>query len=184
MSDTKSALPQIARAAVDAEQATGCPAEVIAAQCILETGWLKSAPGNNCFGIKAYSGCHGTQLLRTTEWFTDGELARFMRPPTQGRTAALKHPDVPARKDGRREYAVQDLFATFNALSDCFAKRAAMWNKGRYAKSAEAYNQDKNLEAFIRSMAPIYATDPKYADSVLALIHSSSVQAALKGARG
>lgn len=176
-------LEQIARAAVDAEKATGCPAELTTAQCILESGWLKHAPGNNCFGIKAYSGCQDTQLLRTTEWFTDAEVARFLRPPAQGRTATLKHPEVPARKDGRREYAVQDLFAAFKTLGDCFTKRAAMWDKARYAKAAAAFKQGGGLEDLVRGIAPIYATDPGYADKVLGLINRADVRAALKGAR-
>ncbi len=47
------ALHRIAQAAVAAERETGCPAEISAAQCIVESAWLKVAPGNNCFGIKA-----------------------------------------------------------------------------------------------------------------------------------
>jgi flagellum-specific peptidoglycan hydrolase FlgJ len=49
----KSALQMIAAAAVACELGTGCPAELSAAQCILESGWLTRCPGNNCFGIKA-----------------------------------------------------------------------------------------------------------------------------------
>jgi flagellum-specific peptidoglycan hydrolase FlgJ len=47
------ALRRIAEAAAGAERATGCPAEISAAQCIVESAWLRVAPGNNCFGIKA-----------------------------------------------------------------------------------------------------------------------------------
>ena len=47
------ALGRIAEAAAGAERATGCPAEISAAQCIVESAWLHVAPGNNCFGIKA-----------------------------------------------------------------------------------------------------------------------------------
>lgn len=50
------ALDQIAAAAVDCERATGIPAELTTAQCILESGWLTVAPKNNCFGIKHTSG--------------------------------------------------------------------------------------------------------------------------------
>ncbi len=48
-------LRRIAQAAVAAERETGCPAEISAAQCIVESAWLKVAPGNNAFGIKARS---------------------------------------------------------------------------------------------------------------------------------
>ena len=47
------ALDRIAAAAVAAERETGCPAEISAAQCIVESAWLHVAPGNNCFGIKS-----------------------------------------------------------------------------------------------------------------------------------
>ena len=48
-----SALQTMAAAAVAAERATGCPAELSTAQCIVESAWLTRSPGNNCFGIKA-----------------------------------------------------------------------------------------------------------------------------------
>ena len=51
--DQLAALRRIAEAAVTAERETGCPAEISAAQCIVESAWLQIAPGNNCFGIKA-----------------------------------------------------------------------------------------------------------------------------------
>jgi flagellar protein FlgJ len=51
--DQSAALRRIARAAVAAERQTGVPAEVSAAQCILESAWLRVAPANNCFGIKS-----------------------------------------------------------------------------------------------------------------------------------
>ena len=47
------ALRRIAEAAIAAERATGCPAEISTAQCILESAWLAVAPGNNCFGVKS-----------------------------------------------------------------------------------------------------------------------------------
>ena len=51
--DQAQSLLTIADAAVAAERATGCPAELSAAQCIIESAWLTRSPGNNCFGIKA-----------------------------------------------------------------------------------------------------------------------------------
>jgi hypothetical protein len=60
------ALGRIAEAAVAAERETGCPAEVSAAQCIVESAWLQVAPGNNCFGIKATD--DGCQYCLTKEY--------------------------------------------------------------------------------------------------------------------
>ena len=49
----QAALKQIAEAAVAAERETAVPAEISAAQCILESAWLQVAPRFNCFGIKS-----------------------------------------------------------------------------------------------------------------------------------
>jgi flagellum-specific peptidoglycan hydrolase FlgJ len=182
MLDTqKEKLRLIAEAAVASERATGCPAGLQAAQCILETGWLKHAPGNNCFGIKFYDGADGRQLLRTREWFTDAEAARFLA-AGDGRTAELATP-VQQDARGRRLHNVGDWFATFATLGDCFARRAAIFGTGRYAPFADAYKAGGSLDALVRGIAPIYATDPNYADTVLALIHNADVQAAIDGAR-
>jgi flagellum-specific peptidoglycan hydrolase FlgJ len=182
MLDTQKAkLQLIAQAAVASEKATTCPAELQAAQCILETGWLSHAPGNNCFGIKSYAGEFGRQLLSTKEWFTDAELAAFLA-PGDGRQATLAQP-VQQDARGRRLYNVEDWFATFAVLGDCFARRAAMFSLGRYAPLAAAWRASRDLEALVRGIAPIYATDPTYADKVLSLIRNTDVQAAIVQAR-
>jgi flagellum-specific peptidoglycan hydrolase FlgJ len=174
-------LGLIAVAAVASERSTGCPAELQTAQCILETGWLKHAPGNNCFGIKFYDGAWGRQLLRAKEWFTDADSARFLA-AGDGRTAVPADP-VQQDANGRKLYKVQDWFATFATLGDCFAHRAAMFSAGRYAPFAATYKAGGSLEDLVRGIAPIYATASGYADSVLALIHNADVQAAIAAAR-
>lgn len=177
----KTNLRLIAEAAVASERSTGCPAELQAAQCILETGWLKHAPGNNCFGIKFYDGAYGRQLLNTREWFNDAEAARFLA-AADGRTAV---PADPVQQDahGRKLYQVQDWFATFATLGHCFARRAAMSNAGPYAPLAAAYKAGGSLEDLVRGVARIYATAPNYGDSVFALIRNPDVQAAIAAAR-
>lgn len=47
----------VGEAAVAGERETGCPAEISAAQCIVESAWLMIAPENHCFGTV------GTQTL-------------------------------------------------------------------------------------------------------------------------
>lgn len=164
---------QIAPAAFSAARLTGIPAEFICAQAILESGWLKHAPGNNCFGIKSYAGEQGRQLLDTKEWFTDDELARFLARGDE-RTASLVQP-VQIRPSGRKLYQVKDWFATFARLSDCFKKRALLFTEGRYAHFTRNYRETGNLEAFVRGIAPIYATDPQYADKVLEIARMKAV---------
>ena len=174
-------LRLIAQAAVESEKTTRCPAELQAAQCILESGWLHHAPGNNCFGIKSFSGENGRQLLATREWFTREELARFLA-LGDGRTARAAQP-VQHDTRGRQLYHVRDWFASFATLADCFARRAATFTAGRYAPFAAAYRADRNLESLVRGIGPIYATDPAYADKLLGLIHDPDFQQAIFGAR-
>lgn len=52
--------------ALEAGKATGVDPRIIVAQAALESGWGKSAPGNNYFGIKSH-GQGGGQNLATTE---------------------------------------------------------------------------------------------------------------------
>lgn len=52
--------------AIGASKATGVDPRIIVAQTGLETGWGRSAPGNNLFGIKSH-GAPGGQNLATTE---------------------------------------------------------------------------------------------------------------------
>lgn len=176
-------LKQIARAALHCESLVpACPAEIPAAQCALESGWLDHAPENNCFGIKSYAGEFGRQLLHTTEYFSDAELRHFLG-PGDGRTAELTDAAAPARHDGRRKYKVQDWFATFASLGDCFAKRAHLFTAGRYAPIAAAYAQDRDLEKCVRAFGPIYATDPEYAETLIRIVRQPEFQQALAEAR-
>jgi flagellum-specific peptidoglycan hydrolase FlgJ len=173
-------LPKIADASVQAEKITGCPAELMAAQCILETGWLASDPQNNCFGIKWYKGAAGRQLLPSSEWFTNAEVAAF-RALGDGRVAVTM--DTPHTISGRSEYRVMDWFASFTTLGDCFAERAKMWDKGPYAKAATRYHADHDVAELVRGIGPIYATAPTYAKSVLDIMNMADVQMALNQAR-
>jgi flagellum-specific peptidoglycan hydrolase FlgJ len=177
-------LSAAAQAACANEQTTRFPAEVTVAQWATESGWGSSAPGNNCFGIKLYEGAQGKQLLSTTEWLTDAELERFLS-LGDGRTAVLKNPTNPPRHDGRREYSAQDCFATFRALADCFERHAQLITGGKpYAAAWAQYQASHDLPAFITQMAPVYATDPNYADKLRSILSMAQVQSALALARG
>ena len=151
-------ITQIADAAVAAEAATGCPAELMAAQCILESGWLSFAPQNNCFGIKTYSGEFGRQLLRTTEWFNASELAAFLS-RGDSRTAT-RMPAAPV--NGRSKYSVQDWFATFATLAGCLrnVERCSLWGLTRPSQrlTRPTGTLRSSSMALGRSMPPIRAT--------------------------
>ena len=131
--------------------------------------------------MKSYPGCFGTQLLATREWFTFQQSNYFVS-LGGGRTAVLHDPrQIDAM--GRQLFDCQDLFATFATLANCFAKRAGMFGAGRYAPFAAAYRSTGDMEAYIRGIAPIYATAPNYADQLLEIINEPSVQAALTAAQ-
>lgn len=149
------ALNQIARAAVSVEAETGLPAELIAAQCILESGWLRSAPGNNPFGIKARKGLprERTQLLRTKEYVNGNAVI------------------------------TQALFERFDSLEDAFRRHAELLTTGKPYRNAWAqYRVESNLDALIDAIAPVYATDPHYS-GLLRSVLNQAVRGAIEKAR-
>jgi flagellum-specific peptidoglycan hydrolase FlgJ len=183
--DQLEALDQIAAAAVASEIATqingiGVPAALTTTQAIIESAWLTKAPGFNCFGVKMYPGCYGTQHLVTTEWFTQMQVTQF-RELGADRTATLR---LPTQRSGMGYlYDVQDLFATFPSLAACFEYHGRLLQQGRYATAWEAFAASEDLDGFIAAIAPIYATDPDYADRVTTLAHGPHVADAIARAR-
>lgn len=175
-------LRVIADAAVSCELLTGIPADLLAAQCILESGWLKAAPANNCFGIKNFRGSYGRQLLPTKEWFSAHDLAWFLH-LGDGRTASLVDPTLAPSPSGRRLYRVMDWFATFPDLKSCFNRRAGLFLQTPYSVLQAVYSTDHNFERYVRSLSPIYATAPNYADAVLSLVRQPEVADAITEAR-
>lgn len=163
------------------EKATGVPCELTLAQWVLESGWGQHAPGNNCFGIKEYPNCFGTQLLFTTEFFTEEEKENWLTRRV-GRTAAVEN--ATPNSVGRMRYKAQDWFASFQTLADCFTKRATLFTKLPYKPFMDQYLQDRNLVSLIQGIAPHYATDPDYAKQILSISSIREVQDAIKESRG
>jgi flagellum-specific peptidoglycan hydrolase FlgJ len=158
--EQKKNLKLMAEAAVASEKATGCRAEVSVAQCILESGWLKVAPGNNCFGIKDTDRYPGAQYLFTKE-YANGEW----------QTLKLA-------------------FEAYPTLADCFTDHARLITggfippkKNCYGAAFEAYKLDGDLDKFIRGIAKYYATAPTYADQIIQLAHAEYVVDAVAAAR-
>jgi flagellum-specific peptidoglycan hydrolase FlgJ len=152
--DQSERLNRAARSAASCEHTTGVPAELTVAQWVLESSWGTQQPGNNCFGIKAFDGCYGVQLLQTTE------VIKGVRTP------------------------VVEKFATFPTLDACFAKHASLLTTGRpYAQAWAAYRATHNLQAFVGEIAHVYATDPNYANILLRIIAMPEVKHAVLRAR-
>jgi flagellar protein FlgJ len=147
-------LRQIAAAAVESERATGCPAELQAAQCILESGWLQHAPGNNPFGIKKADRHSAGQVLTTTE-IVRGQAVRC-----------------------------QCEFAVFPSLAEAFIDHAQLITTGRPYRSAwEEFRANGSFESLVRRVAAAYATDPDYARKVLVVAARDDVRDAISRAR-
>ena len=184
VSERATNLRFIAAAAVAAEKASGIPAELSCAQCILESGWLESAPGNNPFGIKVYQGAPGRQLLDTTEWFTHEELNHFLQLGDSRTATVFLRGGVPQTSGARTLYRVKDWFAAFPALSDAFGRHAEMMlTVAAYQDATKQYQASGNLSVYVETIAKKYATSPVYATQVEQLIAQDNVKTALKTAR-
>ncbi len=149
----KSALARAAASSVDCERTRKIPAELTLAQWALESGWGSHQPGNNCFGIKAYNGCFGIQLLKTVE-FVNGVRATILQP-----------------------------FATFASLDACFNQHATLFSTARYKQAFEQHARSSDLDALIRQVSAVYATDPNYANLLFAIIAMPEVKQSLAACR-
>jgi len=162
-------LVLIVQAAKQAETPE-CPARFLAAQCVLESGCLEFAPGNNPFGIKAYPGCSGKQLLRTTEWFSLPQLGTFLT-LDPARTASAHLPTQSRLTDGTTFtlWDVHDWFATFPDLASAFALRVHLAQTPLYKPFGDQYAQDHDLEKLVLATAKVYSTsDPDaYANLIM-----------------
>jgi flagellum-specific peptidoglycan hydrolase FlgJ len=147
-------LRLIARAAVKSEKSTGLPAELTAAQCILESGWLEHAPGNNCFGIKDTDRFPGVQYKMTEEW-RNGKL-----------------------EDSR------EAFEVYPDLSDCFTDHAnLLTGNPAYSVAWEVYLRGGSVLDLIQGISTRYATDKKYPSKIARLARQCNVREALEAAR-
>jgi flagellum-specific peptidoglycan hydrolase FlgJ len=177
---------EIARAAVAAERETGFPAEVIAAQAALESGWLTSAPGNNAFGWKAIAG-HERQLLKTREWLDQTGVAEYVS-ADDGRAIVRA---TGRAKGNRHEYEVMDFFAKFDSLARAFSVHVArLMTVTRYRAVWDAYrkrrfsSEREGIEFLIAGIAGAgYATDPEYAAKLTRIATGERLTVAIAIAR-
>jgi flagellum-specific peptidoglycan hydrolase FlgJ len=147
-------LNAAAQSAVACEAATGVPAELTVAQWAVESGWGNHQPGNNCFGIKSYSGCYGVQSLETKE-VVNGVAGTYNLD-----------------------------FATFPTLAACFEKHGELISQGApYRNVWQQYGVSKDVTALVHGMAPIYATAPNYATTLLSVMSMPQVASAIARAR-
>jgi flagellum-specific peptidoglycan hydrolase FlgJ len=150
-------LKAAAKAAWESEKQTGFPAQITLAQAILETGWGQSQPGNNCFGIKAYKGCCGIQLLDTWEVINDKRVNQ------------------------------KSAFATFPTLAACFTKHALLLATGaQYQEAFRRFKALPNhsIQDLACDIAKHYATDPDYCEKLIKIMRMPEVKSAQEKASG
>jgi len=134
----------------------GCSPEAIVAQAAQETGWGRSAIGNNVFGIKASPGWKGKVVMQPTWEVENGETVHI--------TAPFR--DYPTLADG-----IEDHFQ--------FLK-----NNSRYKNVFDTDNTMSDQEYFRRLAADGYATDPNYAERLSAVLDAVNVFKARLAADG
>ena len=122
----------------------GCSPEAIVAQAALETGWGRSAIGNNVFGIKADASWHGAVQVRRTWEVIRGETV-FVDAPFR---------DYPTLADG-----ILDHFEFLKV-------------NRRYAGVFDPNDTMSDHDYFVALQKAGYATDPDYAEKLDAMLAS------------
>lgn len=135
----------------------GVNADVLLAQSALETGWGKhvstgkDGSSHNFFNIKAGSGWNGPTVTVQTLEYRDG---------------------VAVRESAR--------FRAYNSPEESFADYAALINDSPRYKAAQSLGAD--AERYLRELQRAgYATDPAYADKVLAIMSRDDLAGVARG---
>lgn len=139
-----------------ASQRTGVPAQVIFAQSALETGWGRSAPQNNFFGIKGSGGTQQTREYIGGRWVTINDSFRgygsmadsvdgyvdFINNPNSRRWTAARNAGTPedaARAIAAGGYATDPNYAS--KLMSIIRGLPALPNPFRVAPTGASANQ-------------------------------------------
>ena len=125
-----------------AQRKWGIPASVSIAQFALESAWGTRMPkgSNNPFGIKARDG----------------------QPYSLARTREVIH--------GKEVY-IQAKFRKFATFTEAFDEHGRLvGSRPQYARAMKIWADTHNVELFVKALAPVYATDPKYAQLIMSII--------------
>lgn len=163
-------IQQYSQNAIDSMRQTRVPASVTLAQAALESGWGKSAPRFNFFGIKAGSAWTGEkQLLTTTEIHSDNDKSKHHYPEV---ISIEQFTDNSGNT--RYRWRVKDNFRAYaNAVESFNDHGNFLVNNGRYR---EAFNHTDDAKQFAREIAKAgYATDPNYATVLIQIIEHNNL---------
>jgi len=130
----------VVKAAQDAQRATGVPASVSIGQWALESAW-----GARCTGRFNFFGVKAV-----------GD---------QPHSLCWTHEVV-----GGKSVSVQQPFRDYASLDEAFSEHARLLTRPRYSAALAALAANFSLHDYVASIAPVYATDPHYADNLFNLI--------------
>jgi flagellar protein FlgJ len=148
---------------LESEYKTKVPHLVVLAQGALETGWGKSAIGNNLFGITATKKWKGkTQKVWTTEYL-DKPTAVFEGVTYTG-TAYFSQ----KYQKTRYKYSVQRSFRDYDNISECFDDHFQVLSLPRYKKAFDYLNDPCKFAMEIAKAG--YATGENYGKILCDLI--------------
>ena len=145
--------------AKEVEKETTIPAIAILAQAALESGWGRSAIGNNIFGIKYKKGDWKYQEVLTTEYSSKPDAFR-------GQKIKSIIYDTKAKK---YKYKIWQYFADYPTPKEAFLKHAELLLSKRYEPALKwNYSPVRYLIAVWKLG---YATDPDYDDKVRGMVN-------------
>ena len=147
--------------AIETERKTGISYLFILAQSALETGWAKSIPDNNMFGVKAKAGTpfEKRQLVVTKEVLSSPNVTfpEIIR--------------ITKRADGKYQYEVKDWFRKYDNPEESFTDHANIFvNNKRYAKALLVRNDPYKFAEEVAKAG--YATEPTYAERLKGVIRT------------
>lgn len=135
------------------------------AQAALESGWGKSAIGNNLFGITIGSKWTGKkQLVLTTEYFSSPSV-KFKEPE---RVVSIKK-----IAEKKYKYSVYRYFRDYDSIKDCLLDHQKIL-KGPLLSDAWPYrnNPIEFTKHLVDKVGGKYATDPNYVSTMTSIIKS------------
>lgn len=155
--------------ALATEKKTGIKAVFTLAQAGLESGWGKSAPRNNFFGVKSTKNTppNKRQLLITHECLP-------LSPSQGGGKAFPEVLSVTKRSDGKFLYKVKDWFMAYDTPEEGFTDHAEFFFRNkRYAKALQVKDDPYRFAQEIARAG--YATDPNYASKLKNLMQKIEI---------
>lgn len=122
------------------------PASVCIAQAAIESGWGKYVIGNyNYFGRK---------------WNGTGP---YVEEPTQ-------------EYIGGRYVNIYDKFQSYDSLEDAIRDWCVLIKEEpAYADALHEWETTWDIQAFVYALAPVYATDPDYANKIISTINANNL---------